>query len=220
MSSKVKSSSTAIVCELAKLKSQQKYLESSQLPIQLRDLSVEDTVALAEINNLRDELHKNILTFKLNLKNELETVKSTIQSFKNIMSNPDYIHMYNTKEYRDRIIFIDQTFRNGLQKNVEHLSLLKGEYCDLESTVLPANYLLNETLKVCPSFTHCINGLKLIDKEDNVDVKNFYEFLVANNGHSGGWNDEEHFLYLKLKTKYKDNIDQIVMSIKHVTGGM
>lgn len=221
MSIKPKLSATALVCELVKLKSQEKYLESSQLPIHLKELTIGDIAELTEINNLQDQLNKNIPTFKLNLKNELETITSTIKSFQSIIPNPDNILQYNTKEYRDRIIFIDQTFRKILQKNIEQLSQLKIEYCELETTVLPTNYLLNETNKICPNLTNVIsNGLvKPIDKEDNVDIKKFDDFLVANNGHTGGWNDEEHFLFLKLKTKYKDNIDQIVMSIKHITGG-
>lgn len=222
MSTKTKLSATAVVCELIKLKSHQKYLESSQLPIQLHELSVEDMATLAEINHLQEQLNDKIPIFKLNLKNDLETVSSTIASFKSIITNPDNILQYHTNEYRNRIILIDQTFRKILQRNIDQLSQLKEEFCVLETTVLPANYLLNETIKICPSLISLTSKsmLKPIDKDDNVDIKKFDDYLVANNGHTGGWNDEEHFLFLKLKTKYKENIDQIVMSIKHITGGM
>lgn len=222
MSTKAKLSASAIVCELVKLKSQEKYLESSHLPIHLKELSMDDIASLTEINNLQEELNQNIPIFKLNLKNELEIITSRIKSFKSIIPNADNILQYNTKDYRDRIIFIDQTFRNILQKNIVQLSELKGEFCDLEATILPANYLLNETVKICPSVSNVIsNGLvKPIDKDDNVDIKKFDDFLLANNGHTGGWNDEEHFLFLKLKAKYKENIEQIVMSMKHIIGGM
>lgn len=222
MSSKAKLTTAAIVSELVKLKSQQKYLELSQLPIHLNELSLEDITTLTEINNLQEQLKNRLPTFKLNLTNELETVSSTITSFKGIITNPDNILQYHTKEYRDRIIVIDQTFRKCLQNNIEQLKKLKEEFCDLETTILPENYLLNETIKICPSLTSLTSKghLKPIDKDDNVDIKKFDDFLVANNGHTGGWNDEEHFLFLKLKTKYKENIDQITMSIKHITGGM
>lgn len=221
MSTKTKLSATAIVCELVKLKSQQKYLESSQLPIHLNELSLEDVGTVTEINNLQEQLKNKLSTFKLNLKNEVETVSSTISSFQNIISNPDNILQYDTKEYRDRIILIDQTFRNILQTNIQQLSRLKDEFCEMETNVLPANYLLNETIKICPNVSNFTRtGLtKPIDKDDNVDIKRFDDFLVASNGHTGGWNDEEHFLFLKLKAKYKENIDQIVMSVKHITGG-
>lgn len=221
MSTKTKLSTTAIVCELVKLKSQQKYLESTQLPIHLNELSLEDVTTLTEINNLQEQLKNRIPTFKLNLTNELEAVSSTISSFKSIITNPDNILQYHTKEYRDRIILIDLSFRKILQSNIEQLKMLKEEFCDLETKVLPGNNLLNETIKICPSLTNLTGKgmLKPIDKDDNVDIKKFDDFLVANNGHTGGWNDEEHFLFLKLKTKYKENIDQIVMSIKHITGG-
>lgn len=222
MSTKLNRSATAVLCELVKLKSQQKYLESSQLPIHLNGLCLDDMASVTEINNLQEQLHNQIPAFKLNLKNELETVLGTISSFKSIMTNPDDILQYNTKVYRDRIILIDQTFRNIFQNNIKHLSLLKKEFCELETTVLPANYLLNETIKICPNVTNVTRTrlIKPIDKEDNVDVQKFDDFLAANSGHTGGWNDEEHYLFLKIKSKYKENIDQIILSIKHITGSM
>lgn len=221
MSTKTKISATALLCELVKLKSQQKYLESSQLQIHLNECSSEDYATLTEINNLQEQLQTQILTFKLSLKNDLENVSSKISSFKELIANPNDILLHNTKEYRDHIILIDQTFRNTHQSNIEHLSRLKEEYCDLETNVLPANYLLNETIKICPNIANVSRAgmVRPIDKDDNVDIKKFDDFLVSNNGHTGGWNDEEHFLFLKLKTKYKENIDQIVMSIQHISGG-
>lgn len=222
MSTKTKLSATALVCELVKLKSQQKYLESTQLPIHLNDdFSPEDYASLTEIINLQEQLKSKIPPFKLSLKDDLDTVSSTISSFKSIITNPDDILQYHTKEYRDRIILIDQTIRNILQTNFEQLSRLKAEFFELETTVLPANYLLNETIKICPNIANVnrMGQMKPIDKDDNIDIKKFDEFLAANNGHTGGWNDEEHFLFLKLKTKYKENIEQIVMSIQHITGG-
>ncbi|KAJ6637029.1 Coiled-coil domain-containing protein 112, partial [Pseudolycoriella hygida] len=219
MSTKRKLSATAIFSEFIKLKSQQKYLESTQLLIRSDELSLEDIAILTDINNLQEQLKTQVPIFKLNLKNELETVLATIKSFKDLISNPDNILQYDTKEYRDRIIHIDQTFRNVLQRNFEQISQLKEEFCEMETTVLPATYLLNESSKICPTVantTSCRGLLKLIDKDDNVDVKKFDDYLLANNGHTGGWNDEEHFLFLKLTAKYKDNVDQIVMSVQHI----
>lgn len=213
---------SATVCELVKLKCHQKYLESAQMPIQMNDLSVEDMATVAEINNLQEELKYQIPAFKLNLKNELESVVSTISSFRNVINNSDSIYQYQTKEYRDRIILIDQAIRNAFLNNINQLSRLKDECCVLETTVLPENHLLNETIKICPNaaYGNRTGLIKPIENEDNIDVRKFDDFLVANNGHTGGWNDEEHFLFLKLKTKYKENIDQITMSIKHIIEGM
>lgn len=223
MSTKAKLSATAVLCELIKLKSQQKYLESTQLPIHLNELNLEDIASLAEINNLQGQLKDKLPIFKLNLKNELEAVLSSISSLQSIVVDPNNILQYDTKEYRDRIVLIDQTFRKILQTNIERLSQLKKEFCELETTVLPANYLLNESTKICPGpslFNVTSKGLlQPIEKDDNIDIKKFDDFLAANNGHTGGWNDEEHFLFLKLKTKYKENIDQIIMSIQHITEG-
>lgn len=219
MSNKAKLSAT--VCELIKLKSHQKYLEAAQLPIQINDLSADDVATITEINNLQEELKNQIPAFKLNLKNELETVTSRVSSFQDIISNSDSINQYQTKEYRDRIVMIDQTIRNAFQSNINQLSRLKHDFCVLETTVLPENHLLNDTIKVCPNvaYGNRTGLMKTIDKEDNVDVRKFDDFLVANHGHTGGWNDEEHFLFLKLKAKYKENIDQIVMCIKQITEG-
>lgn len=214
---KSKRSETTKVCELVKLKYQQKYLESS--PIHLSELSVEDMVCITEINSLQAQLKDQICEFKENLRNEVDKISSTISSFKNIMTNP---LQYNTKEHRDQLLFIDQTLHSVIETNFKRLNFLKKEFCELETNVVPEYFSLNDTVKMCPNNRVSQMGRidKRMEKDDIDDIKKFDDFLVLNNnGHTGGWNDEEHFLFLKLKTKYKENIDQIVMSMKHIIGG-
>lgn len=48
-----------------------------------------------------------------------------------------------------------------------------------------------------------------IDKSDCDDVRRFDRYLKEHSGHTGGWIEEEHLLFIKMKNKHSNNIEQI-----------
>lgn len=234
MESKKRPTATGILCEFLKLKSQQKYLEAAQLPVFDTKgkynagiaTTLDCTATLTEIRDLKSELDTQLPVFKLNCRNDLESVLSRLSSFKSTMLNPTGMHRFNTKEYREEVVAIDQAFRELSVMNVSKLTQLKKEFCAAESNLLLAGAqaeLLHEGHKVRPIMAFSTMRritASPIDKSDSEDVRQFDDFVRAHKGHTGGWIEEQHNLFVKLKSKYKENMEQIVAGMQAVISGM
>lgn len=221
---------TPTLNEFNKLKSQQKYLEATQKLLDFgkkcRDASSDQHLTI-ELNNIKEQLLTETDRFK-NLKyTDIEELVSILRHFKDTMLNKEGLQQFDTKQYRDQVIYIDQKFREMLHLNTVCLTDLKRQYADIEARLLPADVFLREIKMNSSAFVpiHHTSIMRQVatkpaDREDNADVKKFLDYLVANNGHCGGWMDEEHNLFLKLKKKYGDNSEQICMSFRHIVPGL
>lgn len=224
METKPKLSSVGVMCEMTKLKAQQRYLEATQSSLDIyHKLSDKDASMFMEAHLLKTDLDNNLAAFKDTLKFALEDYFTAIKSFSETMLNLNGIQKYNTNEYRDQIILVDKKFRDILTENTNQCKKLQMDYGELEINAVPCPTLFHNYQKQCPkqvsnrkSHINRMQG----DGSDNYDVKKFLDFLTATNGHTGGWISEEHNLYVKLKNKYKTNIEQIIMSIQHILPGI
>lgn len=221
---------TPTLNEFNKLKSQQKYLEATQKLLDFGKKygdSSSDQHLTTELNNIKDQLMSETDTFKNQKFTDVEELVSIIRHFKNTMLNKEGLQQFDTKQYRDQVIYIDQKFREMLHLNKVCLTVLKRQYAEIEARILPADVFLREIKDNNSAFAsiHRTSIMRQVatkpaERDDNADVKKFLDYLVANNGHTGGWMEEEHNLFLKLKRKYGDNSEQIFMSFRHIVPGL
>lgn len=214
-----KVSATNLLSELTKLKSQQKYLEATQVTLKPVSQTATEAAELDALDYLKIEHELHIAAFTDKLKYDAIHVRDLIEDFRREMLNKDGLCNFNTKQYRERIEDIDQRLRNVAVKNQQQLKQLKLEYCNIESDVLPlmhnldliqnssANANLGRKLSAQSTLRRAVSAP--IEKNDSDDVRRFDRFLKEFNGHTGGWIDEEHLLYVKMKNKFKDNLEQI-----------
>lgn len=132
-------SAKAILTDLTKYKSHQKYLDKD---LQRIDLHVHNGGGL---NKLRLELEINSSIFTKNVQYETQELNQMIYDFRERMINVAGLINNNTKRYREEIQMIDSQLKKIDSKNVCDLKQLKLEYCALaEDTealnVVPRNH--------------------------------------------------------------------------------
>lgn len=225
-----KVSATNLLSELTKLKSQQKYLEATQVILKPVSQTATEAAELDTLDFMKIEHELNVAAFTDKHKYDAINVRDLMENFRREMLNKDGLCNFNTKQYRERIEDIDQRLRNVAAKNQQQLKQLKLEYCNIESDILPLmhnldliqNSSVNENLgrkfSVQSTLRRAISVP--IEKNDSDDVRRFDRFLKEHNGHTGGWIDEEHLLYVKMKNKFKENLVQICNAFRIYFVGM
>lgn len=228
--SEKKVSATNLLSELKKLKSQQKYLEATQVILKPVSQTAAEAAELETLDYMKIEHELNVAAFTDKLKYDAIHVRQLIEDFRVEMLNKDGLCKFNTKQYREKIENIDQRLRNLDVKMHQQLKQLKLEYCNIESDVLPlmhnldliqnssANINLARKLSAQSALRRAVSAP--IEKNDSDDVRRFDRFLKEHNGHTGGWIDEEHLLYVKMKNKYMDNLEQICNAFRVYFVGM
>lgn len=220
MSQKI--TSTSLLCELSRLKSQQNYLENTQ-PSLILELPEDDAKfekdILVEIERLQIELQENFKNLKINAKYDSGDIQESLTDFKNNMLTDQSLKTTNVIKYRETVIAIDRKISDRSIELKINLEKLKAEQKEIESSMLPCEIILQDIPKpnfkisqdVKKSFSN-----KSISETDCLEVKIFDKFLLGYGGHTGGWNDEEHCIFLKYKNKYKSNMDRIIACFKDI----
>lgn len=214
-----KISATALLSELTKLKSQQKYLEATQMILKPVSQTATEAAELDTLDCMKIESELNVAAFTEKLKYDAVHIRNLIANFRDEMLNKDSLCKFNTKQYRERIEDIDQRLRGLEMKNQQQLKQLKLEYCHVECEILPLingldllqrspmNITIGRKMNSAMNMRRAVSAP--IDKTDSEDIRRFDRFVKEHNGHTGGWIDEEHALYVKMKNKYKNNVAQI-----------
>lgn len=226
--SKEKLSPTILLCRLTQLKAQQKYLDATKPIFDAKhfQLSAEHD-AIANIENTDQKLTNDFQNFCREKTNDIRSLTSVINEFSKTMISLDSVQKYKTNEYRDRAIAIDKHFCNQLQQNNETYLFLQEKYSDIDKElreIVSDPLIASEmTTKICPAFSiraTVKHSTKFpIDRSDNDAVRKFDEFLCAHKGYTGGWTDEEHNIFVKLKLKYKTNMMRIVECMQNLMPG-
>lgn len=210
-----KPSATHLLGELTKLKTQQKYLEATQVTLKPVSNTPSEASELNDFECLKIEQDLNTAAITDKLKHDAFRLRDMVKEFRSEMLNVDSLCKFNTKQYRERIEIIDQQQRELDAKNLDQLKKLKMEYCKIESELLPLMNNLDLVEKM-PTIKNKISALNMrrvqsasIEKTDSDVVRRFDKYLKEHNGHTGGWIQEEHLLFVKLKNKHNNSIEQI-----------
>lgn len=211
---------THLLNELTKLKTQQKYLEATQTVLKPVSCIPSEASELNDLDCLKVEQELNIAALTDRLKYDVFRLRDSVKDFHNEMLNESSLCTFNTKQYRDRIEVIDRQQRELETKNLAQLKQLKLEYCNIESDLLPLmnNLDLLQTTSTIKNKISVLNVRRAqsapIDKSDSDDVRRFDRFLKEHDGHTGGWIEEEHLLFVKLKNKHSNNIEQMCAAFR------
>lgn len=215
-----KMSATNLLGELIKFKTQQKYLEATQVALKPTSQSPVELNELNDLECLKIEQDLNTAALVDALKYDSFRLRDLVREFRSEMLNDESLCKFNTKQYRERIEVIDHLQRELENKNVEQLKQLKLEYCSIESDLIPLMNnldLLQKTSTIKNKIT-AINVRRAqsapIDRSDCDDVRRFDRFLKEHDGHTGGWIQEEHLLFVKLKNKHGNDFEQMCLGFK------
>lgn len=211
-----KPTATHLLSELSKLKTQQKYLEATQVTLKPISHTASEANELNELECLKIEQDLNTAALTDKIKHDTFRLKDTVQNFCNEMLNETSLCKFNTKQYREKIEVIDQQQRELDAKNLEQFKKLKIDYCNIESELMALMQNL-DLLEKMPTIKNRVNATMNIrrvqsapiDRSDLDDVRRFDRYLKEHNGHTGGWIQEEHLLFVKLKNKHNNNIEQM-----------
>lgn len=214
-------SATFILQELTKLKTQQKYLEATQMTLKPISHIPSELNELNDLECLKIEQDLNLTTMVDKLKHDAFQLTDMITTLRTEMLTDDGLCKFNTKQYRERVEIIDQKQRELETKNIQQQKHLKLEYDKIENELQPLMYNLDLLQKSSTLKTNKINALSMrrvqsapIDKSDCDDVRRFDRYVQEYNGHTGGWMDEEHLLFIKMKNKHNNNMEQICLAFK------
>lgn len=237
--------SVGVICELAKTRSQEHYLYGVQskaiLDLDL-DLTKYPGVATAAPLHCDDvELEKGLLSaialelveFPEQFSKEKRGVQQGIANLKEKVQRlqlmADNVQKYDIKTYRNCVLDVENTITDLHNKNMLKLAKLKCDHMDLMATLPEPSELLREEAKFTQRRAPQLNVVSRIKRRgpdedsknalDYKEVRAFDRFLKARGGHTGGWNDEQHSIYLSLRAKYKSNMGRIEEALKEIIPG-
>lgn len=221
-----KPSATSLVAELTKLRAQQKYLETTQATLKPHSQSPHEYADLNELECLQIEQDLNLATFTDKLKHDSLHIRDTITAFRTEMLHPSALSKFHTKQYREQIELIDQRLQTLAAASCEQVRRLKLEYSGIESDLVPLMVNLDVMEKSTgpaamgrrPSAGIALQMGRVhsapIDRTDLDDVRRFDRFVVEHGGHTAGWSSEEHAAFVKMRNKYKTNVDEVCAGLK------
>lgn len=222
-SSNKKPTPTSILCELAKLKSQQNFLERTQtVTIQIPNLDgdqdQEEKTVLADVEKLQNNFKIEFPKAKLDAKHRITNIFKNITNFETNMLSSACLKNVHVIAYREEVIKMDNNLSEYSQSITLQNEILKAKFKDIESSIPAAEKILKEIPK------HSLIKQKPLQEVLKnpistfafTEVKEFDRFLINCGGHSGSWKDEEHNIYIKFKNKFKSNIDRIVECVNLV----
>lgn len=215
---------TALLCELTKLRSQQKYLDAGGYS----GLDTHDATNHqpdADVRLIRSTLDEAFQRFRRTAHDNLSDCRRQLHDFVRLQQqrSADDSSRVDMRTVRDEVVRLDRLIAD-LQAGCD-VRQLRAEYAALLATstsddaMVSDALLLNEMavkpwpssaktpLRTTSSCTSTVStkslptGVPHASASDNRDVRRFLDLLVDRGGHTGGWSDPEHQLYVRAKAK-------------------
>ena len=218
--------SVGVLCELTKCKSQEHFLYGVQgkaiLELDKELVTGNDGTEaqlLSEIELMLTEYPQCFNQDKRKVQQDIYILQEKLKNLKSMANNVD---KYDLKTYRCAVLEIENTLTEQSNKNRLRMAKLKCDYMDLVSTLPETSELLKEESKFVPK--RAPKSKKNVDDDqrgsrDYTEVQAFDRFLQSHGGHTGGWNDEQHSIYLSLRTRYRNNVERIKEAFQELLPG-
>ncbi|XP_055916408.1 uncharacterized protein LOC129949156 [Eupeodes corollae] len=133
-----KKSCTTILCELTRLKSQQKYLECSQVKLNPDNYgSNEDDgdgvgSIIREIEDLKITLARGLEEQKMSAKREVDNMWIFVNAIRDDILDGERLKKYSVQSIRDRILSINSMLAKMTENNEQNLKELQQKILEIE----------------------------------------------------------------------------------------
>lgn len=227
---------TALLCELTKLRSQQKYLDAGGYG-GIDTPNATNHQPDVDVRLLRTTLDDAFQRFRRTAHDNLDDCRRQLHEFVRLQQRPadGSKGPMDMRTVRDEVVRLDRLIAD-LQAGSD-VRQLRAEYAAIlattsEDAMVSDALLLNEmavkpwpsSLKssMTPAYTSTatkplpIGCRHASASSDNRDVRRFLDLLVDRGGHTGGWSDPEHQLYVRAKAKCGSASDDLVASVRTV----
>lgn len=205
-----RSTPTAVLCELTKLRSQQNLLDTTaQHDAHLWPSSSGD------IPFLRQQLAEQLAEFRNAKWTAVQHLSDAMRTFRERMLCADGIRKHKTIDYRAEVLRVDGLLRDAISRNGTEMAELTERGVSMRQLEdgYKADVLLStgcpKALGAAKRSTGAAAG-NVVNRQDNAEVRRFFDYVVRHGGHSGGWSAEEHLRFVRLKTKHGARIEQLV----------
>lgn len=228
-----------VICELAKAKSQEGYLYGVQSKA-ISELDLSTGIDISECpDNVEEEkrllseielcLIEQPQSFKIEKNKARQGVQILNEKLNRLKLMADNVQKYDIKTYRNTVLDVENTITELQNSNRFRIGKLKCDYLDIIGDIPESSELLREETKFNPKRSQLVTksrkkrssheGEDLAHPEEYKDVEEFDRFLRSHGGHTGGWNDEQHSIYLSLRAKYRNNANRITEALKEISPG-
>lgn len=149
------------------------------------------------------------------------------------------VQKYDIKAYRSCVLDVENTLTDLTDSNQLQLGKLKCLHMDIVAQLPEPSDLLREETKVIQRRPPPIKvpqvrknkGTGQWEEEDHhhqaaktttcdyKEVREFDRFLQLHGGHTGGWHDEQHSIFLSLRAKYRSNLSRIEEAFREILPG-
>lgn len=225
---------TGVICELAKTRSQEHYLYGVQSKAILDlDLTGDDDADTEKrlLAAIELQLVEGPEQFHGDKQSVQQGVAHLNEKIRRLQMMADDVQKYDIKTYRSCVLDVENTITDLHNNNQLRLSRLKCLHMDISAELPAPSALLREETKYVqrrrppqPS-THAAartRRMAVVEETawcDYKEVKEFDRFLRNRGGHTGGWNDEQHSIYLGLRARYRNNMDRIEEAFREILPG-
>lgn len=223
-----RNSAQTILTELIKLKAQQKYLDANQITLNpLNSNNKEEMGQINDVENLKTELDLNLAAYVGAMRMDVGHALCQLKEFQKTMMSAESMQQCQIKEYRAKILLVDRLLREMSDGNVAEVERLRQQFMAMEEELArfsdDAN-LLRQHERLFSGRWRALTVRQAIsapiERTDCDEVRQFDRFVAETGGHSGGWSDEEHQLFVKVRGKFLSNIDRIWQELQPILTGV
>lgn len=214
---------SAVITELIKLKSQQKYLDANQVTLNPHKCRTakEDVAQINELENLKTELEINFAAFCRAKERSTGHAVANVKEFIGTALTPAHLEQLNMKQYRSQVLSVDRLLRETSQQTAGELVELRAEFTIMEDKLASTmangillrqhEQLLSGNWRAACTMRHAISAP--IERVDSDEVRQFDRFAAETGGRTGAWGDEAHQLFVKLRTRFRNDVDRICVEL-------
>lgn len=181
---------------------------------------------LSEIELMLVEHPEGVRKEKQKVINTILNMREKINRLRQMAEN---VEKYDIKTYRERALDVENSLTDLYNNNLFRLGQLKCDQMDILASLPDSSELLKEESKyTAKRSTRPKKRSNRTEEADNIPttqshyyraVKDFDNFLKANGGHTGGWNEEQHSVYVALHAKYKNNAIKVENALREILPG-
>ncbi|XP_069672123.1 coiled-coil domain-containing protein 112-like isoform X2 [Periplaneta americana] len=203
-------SKSAFIARATRLKMQQEHLDKAQLNA-VKSMKCLEQHIVHEIVQMYKDTEKQRLQENLQLRQTLSLVLHSLKELKSDVGNEDKLRHLDIEHYRSKVFELEKKIRtfneasdNRFQKLIEEEWALSNEIQMLEHKYNWSQDINTSMLK--PPVRSSSKSYTSNNDNTREEVSAFQNFLRETGGHTGGWDEDDHLLFLRFRNKHKGKV--------------